>query len=296
MRVFALIAYALLLLIHFVLKDNFHFLQLVFYAFPLPILIFIGSFLTVFYLFRPRTYLIDIIAMMVILTAIWLKNSYVFSNTTDVIPASATSVLFWNAADGHDLPVRVLIENIDKLQPDVIGLVEATNATAEDILKLSTAFPEYDFRILEGGMLVGVKGHIAEISYMGEDQNYDINIVEAQVDNGFFTIAITDTFQDPGMDKRKTLGTVLELVSQKNTDIMVGDFNTPYESVHFRDYKKEYTSMRNFGQGFTATWLFGFPILEIDQIFVNKKFRPITLKKFQNRASDHAILVGYFGQ
>lgn len=288
-----MIAYALLLLVHFVLKDHFHFLQVIFYAFPLPILIFIGSFLPLLFLFKPRTYFIDIFVFIGLLTVIWLNNSYVFSSAAP-IPQNATSILFWNTADGHDLPVRSLLEHIDKTHPDVIGLVEATSANDKDISILSKSFPEYEFRRLEGGMLVGIKGKIAKISYMGEEQSYDINIVEAELQHGVFTIAITDTFQDPSMDKRKTLGTVLKLVRQYNSDIIVGDFNTPYESVHFKAYEKDYQSMRYFGQGFTATWLFGYPILEIDQIFVRKKFTPLSLKKFHKIGSDHAMLIGFF--
>lgn len=292
-RTCALVAYVPLLLIHFILKDHFRSLQVIFYAFPLPILIVIGIFITLLFCFKPRIHLKFIFGLLLGITFMWLNNSYIFKSITE-IPEDATSVLFWNAADGPNLPVDVLLESIKNIKPDIIGLVEAENASEEDIQKLSQAFPDYEFRILEGFMLVGIRGHIEKITYIIEEYSYDINFVKAQLKTGPVLLALTDTFQDPAMDKRKTLNTVFQLVTQKNSDIIVSDFNTPYESVHFRSFKKEYNSFHDYGQGFTATWPYGIPLLEIDQIYVNKTLNPILLKKFNYKVSDHAMLVGYF--
>lgn len=277
---------------HFVLKDHFQSLQIFFYAFPLPILIFLGSIITILF-YKPKTYFILFFCMTLGVTGIWFNNAYLFSSTVE-IPKDATSVLFWNAANGKQLPIEVLAESIKNIEPDLIALVEAENASAEDILKLSKSFPDYEFQILEGFMFVGVKGSIKKITYKAEEHSYDVNFVEVQLNKGVVSIAITDIFQDPTMDKRKALGTALQFASQMNADIIAGDFNTPYESVHFKNYETDYTSLHDYGQGFTATWFFKVPLLEIDQIFIDKKFAPALLQKFHYSASDHAMLVGYF--
>lgn len=292
LRVCAFLAYTLLLWIHFVLKDHFHYLQVVFYAFPLSIIIIGGVFLILLFSVKPRTFLLDIFMLVLFITGIFLKNSYIFPDKK-IVPDTATSVLFWNAADGHDLPVRVILESIKNIRPDIIGLVEATNATQADIDQLSESFPEYEFQKLEGGMLVGIKGTITNILFMSEPHSYDLNIIKAQLHSGDFTIAITDTFQDPSMNKRQTLSTVFNHLKANDAEIVVGDFNTPYESVHFNKYKKSYQNMRNYGDGFTATWLFGYPILEIDQIYIDQDFKAFKLEKFNYKASDHAMLVAY---
>ncbi|MEO8772798.1 MAG: endonuclease/exonuclease/phosphatase family protein [Gelidibacter sp.] len=227
------------------------------------------------------------------LTGIWFNNAYIFPSNVE-IPENATSVIFWNAADRATIHLDILSENIRNIKPDIIALAETENASAQDIQQLSKDFPAYEFQILQGNMLIGIKGSIENVTYTIEHRSYDINFVEAQLSSGPILIALTDTFQDPGMNKRKTLETVLQLVSQKNSDLMVGDFNTPYESVHFRKYETDYTSFHNYGQGFSATWPFGIPLLEIDQIFTSKKFTPLLLQKFYYNVSDHAMLVGYF--
>lgn len=293
-RACVLIAYAFLLLMHFIVKDHFRSLQIVFYAFPLPNIIFVGLSVSAILLFiKPRTYFVSVAFLTLIVTGIWLNNAYFFQKNVD-IPEDATSVIFWNAANRRTIHVKILAENIRNLHPDIISLVEAENASEEDIEILTKEFPDYEFQILEADMFVGVKGKINNVTYTNETYSYDINFVEAQLNNKTVLIAITDTFQSPTMDKRKTLGTVLQLVSQRDADIVVGDFNTPYESVHFRNYKVDYTSFHDYGQGFSATWPYKIPLLELDQIYLNKRFDPILLQKTNYNVSDHAMLIGYF--
>lgn len=292
LRACALFAYAFLLLIHFILKDHFQFLQIVFYAFPLPILIFIGSVITILF-YRSKAYFIFLICLIIVLNIVWFNNAYIFPRHVE-IPENATSVIFWNAADRPTIPMAILSKNINKIQPDIIALVETEHATEEDIVQLSEEFPAYEFRILDGYMMIGVKGHIKNVSYVIEEYSHDINFVEMEIANGPLLVALTDTFQSPTMDKRKTLGTVLQLVSERNVDLIVGDFNTPYESVHFRNFEIDYNSFHDYGQGFSATWPFGIPLLEIDQIYTVKTLSPILLQKFYYNVSDHAMLVGYF--
>lgn len=291
-RACALIVYALLVLIHFVLKDHFQVFQLPYYAFPLPILILGGALMTLLF-YRPKIYFILGICMTLSMTGIWFNNAYIFSNQVE-IPENTVSVVFWNAANRRTIHLDILSENIRNIQPDIIALSETENATTEDILQLSKEFPSYEFQILGGDMLIGIKGQIKSIEYIIEPQSYDINFIEAQLHSGSILIALTDTFQSPTMDKRKTLGTVLQKITEKKSDLIVGDFNTPYESVHFNNYEANYTSFHDYGQGFSATWPFGIPLLEIDQIFTSKKFTPILLQKFYYKVSDHAMLVGYF--
>lgn len=291
-RACALIAYALLLLIHFILKDHFQSLQIFFYAFPLPILILIGCIITIFY-YRRKGYFIFFFWLTLGLTGIWLNNAYVFPRSIEV-SEDATSVIFWNAANRSKLPMAILRESIKKIQPGIIALSETEHATEADIRELSLAFPAYEFQILEGDMMIGVKGQIKNITYVLEEHSYDINFVEMQLHNGPLLLAFTDTFQSPTMNKRKTLETVLHLISERNSDLIVGDFNTPYESVHFRKFETNYISFHDYGQGFSATWPYGIPLLEIDQIYTAKTLSPILLEKFYYKVSDHAMLVGYW--
>lgn len=293
-RACILIAYALLLLIHFVIKDHFRGLQIIYYGFPLPNILFVGFSICLILLFiKPRSYFIIVLVLTLSLSGIWLNNFYFFPKNIEVTN-QAMSVIFWNAANRRTIHLDILSKNIHNLNPDIIALVEAKNAKEEDLIKLAVEFPDYEFQILGGDMVVGAKGIITKVTYINELYSHDINFVEVQLNNTSLTVAITDTFQNPKMDKRKTLGTVLELITQNNADLVVGDFNTPYESVHFNAYKTNYTSFHDYGEGFTATWPYGIPLLELDQIYLSKHFTPILLQKVYYDVSDHAMLIGYF--
>lgn len=291
-RALILVFYGLLLVIHFVVKDHFQVLGAVFYALPIPILICLGLGVAILF-YGNKTYILSILGVVLGMTIFWLSTYYFFPKPVE-IPKNSTVVLFWNAANRSKLPVDILLERIKNTSPDIIGLVEAENATAADIQKLSKAFPSYEFQILEGNMLVGVKGSIEKITFICKNNSHDINFVDAQLTTGHASVAITDTFQDPSMDKEKTLTTVLQLALQNNSDVIIGDFNTPYESVHFRNFETEYKSFHDYGQGFSATWPYRIPLLELDQIFVSTTWSPILLKKLHHPVSDHAMLVGYF--
>lgn len=293
-RACLIIGFVFLLLIHFVIKDHFRSLQIIFYAFPLPNIIFVGASISVVLLFvKPRTHFVFIALLTLGITGLWINNAYIFPKTID-IAENATSVIFWNAANRRTIHIPILSENIKNLNPDIISLVEAKNASKEDLTKLTETFPNYEFEILEGDMVIGVKGQIKGIDYVNEPYSHDINFVRAQLDHKSILIAVTDTFQDPKMNKRKTLGTILNLVLERDVDIIVGDFNTPYESIHFKPYKTNYTSFHDYGQGFSATWPYGIPLLELDQIYVSKRYSPLFLQKTYYDVSDHAMLVGYF--
>jgi hypothetical protein len=76
--------------------------------------------------------------------------------------------------------------------------------------------------------------------------------------------------------------------------MVVGDFNIPFESIHFKDFKNNFISFHSFNNGFTATWPLGIPLLELDHFWVSKKHQPVRLYKKYYKASDHALLISEF--
>jgi len=287
----ALIAYAFLLMMHLILKDHIQFLQVFFYAVPLPFLIFFGIIVTLL-CYRWKLLFIALIGITLSISVYWFYTDYNFKSDGD-IPNEATVVLFWNAADAWKFPVEVLMAHIKSAQPDIIGLVETEYASEDDLQLLSKTFPSYEFKILEGFMMVGVKGKITAVNYQSKEASYKINFIEANLNGNTRTFLITDIYQSPTMNKEKALGATLQFALQNNAEIIMGDFNTPQQSVHFKRFTPHYESLRDYGQGFTATWPFGIPLLELDQIFTNNMFTPVLLQKFYQPESDHALLVGY---
>ena len=99
---YALLNFAIiiaLLSIHFVFKEDSYQSSLLFYAFPLPVIIFIGLFLTLFLSKKIRKYNLLLVA---ILMMIWLGRSFKIHFPENIV-ASDLEIVFWNGARGNDL-------------------------------------------------------------------------------------------------------------------------------------------------------------------------------------------------
>ena len=53
-------------------------------------------------------------------------------------------------------------------------------------------------------------------------------------------------------------------------------------------------NLRRYQKGYTATWPKMFPLLDIDQIWINHKFTPLKLDNYFANGSDHSMLIGSF--
>nr|WP_321235989.1 endonuclease/exonuclease/phosphatase family protein [uncultured Psychroserpens sp.] len=291
-KAYLLIGYAFLLFIHFVIKDLIFPISIIYYCFPLPIIIGLGIILMSFY-FRKKVYFFSLFILVGIITFHWLSNYYYvqFEKT----PVSDTSkILFWNVAKKKQLPIDIIINETNLHKPNILAFVEAKNISEADINKLSEALPDYIFKDLYSQMLVGVKGQLnSEKKYVVEE-SHKISLINATINNEVIDFIISDVYAHPFINKKLPLKAILDIAESNNVSFLVGDFNTPYESVHFSSYFKNYTSFHSYSEGFTATWPLGIPLFEIDHIWINKKFVPISLEKKYFKVSDHALLIAEY--
>lgn len=289
-KAFLLIGYAFLLLIHFVIKDHIFILSEFFYAFPLPIIIVISLFLCIIFR-KVKTVLFSLLFITSILIFVWINNYYLI-NTSD--KKDASSVLFWNVARNKPFPIDIISKNMDEFHPEIIGLVEADNITIQDTANLKKQFPDYAFKVLEGNMFVGIKGQIKSIYYQSKNNSYKFNHITALINNKSIPILLVDINAAMFLDRETPLNTVKKYAIEHDIAFIIGDFNTPYESVLFKDYYLNYQNLHQYTNGFTATWPYGIPLLELDQIFMSKNMKPICLEKINFNVSDHQLLIGSY--
>ncbi|WP_299338089.1 endonuclease/exonuclease/phosphatase family protein [uncultured Psychroserpens sp.] len=290
-KAYLLVGYAFLLLIHFIAKDHVFPLSIVFYAFPLPILIVIGLCLTGLF-FRRLSYALPTLALTVLLVIIW-KTNYYFS-TEKVYRQNSSKVLFWNLAKRAQLPVDQISDKVKTHQPEILSFVEAPHTTLKNLDDLKLALPNYNFKTLKGAMLVAAKGDIELLKHEYKDDSHKINMVQISNNSKHLKIIITDLTASVFINKKQPVNIVLGIAKANAVDFIAGDFNTPYESVFFKEYKTNYNSFHNYNNGFTATWPLGIPLFEIDHIWISKQHEPIRLNKYYNDASDHALLISEF--
>jgi len=246
--------------------------------------------------FSKKIYIFSLIGLSLILSFYWLNNYYVF-HLSKTLPENNNAILFWNAAKNtNNFPVKILSNKVEKYKVSILTFVETDNITEKDIATLKKEFQDYNFQNLKGNMLIGVKGKIDSVFYKYEKKNYKFNVIESTFNNTTSKILIADVYASPFINKKEALKKILNFSEINNIEIIVGDFNTPYESIHFKNYKTNYRSFHNYSDGLTATWPYGIPLLELDQVWIKKNSLPIKLNKFQYSFSDHKLLIAEYIQ
>lgn len=283
--------YAFLLIVHFIIKDRFFPLSILFYASPLPIIIGITLFLAALFFKRKPFYYLLLLAS-IILTCIWFNNYYFFNQTEP--QQNTTKVLYWNLAKRQQIPVAYISEKVNTYQPEILAFVEVTSRTLSNLDSLKKALPNYNFEIISGAMLVASTGNIEIISLAYEDNSHKANLIKVQTDSKLFRFIVTDLTASLLVNKQKPISFVSDYAKINSVDFIVGDFNTPYESMFFSELNSKFTSFHAYNDGFSSTWPTGIPLSEIDHFWLSNKHQPVQLYKFYNKASDHALLISEF--
>lgn len=291
-RITLIILYIFLLIVHFIIKDRFDSLSVVFYSCPLPLILIFGCFLTLISLKNKR--LRYILLPIVVGPLIYFGFHYFGTENKNLTSGTKFHILFWNASRNKPLTRPFLLENIKQYHPEIIALVEAGDISDENFKILKDSFSGYEFRFLEGEMLIGVKGSIDTITYHSVQGFSSINYINATIHQKPTTIMISDVIAVPIENRKKSLGIIYDFTKKNPVDVLVGDFNTPYESAFFGPFKSDFKSMHHFSLGMTSTWPIPYPVIEIDHIWLNPKYNPIKLEKFCSNISRHKMLIAEY--
>lgn len=292
-KAYILGVYAFLILIHFVFKDLIFPLSVLFYATPLILIIGLGLFLSLLY-YKDKTMFIILLSTSFLLIIHWFSVYYFFPEirTND---KKTTSILFWNIAKNKNgFPLDIISEKSNVFPLEVLAFVEADKVSKDELKKFQKKFKNYDFQKLKGNMIFGVKGKIDSIIYKSASNAYKFNHIITTINNRRTSVLIVDVYASPFHSREEALKAIIDYANNKRIDFIVGDFNTPYESVYFERYKSNFNPLHNYTEGFTATWPNGIPLLELDQIWISKTNLPIRLNKFQHPFSDHKLLIAEY--
>lgn len=285
-------SFLVLVMIHFIIKDRIYGVSTLFYAFPLPIIGVIGLFVTIlFYRRKPLFYTLSIVLLGM---TVYFSTHYFGEAHIDSSDEANSHILFWNVAQSQPLPTGIIIKHIHTYNPDIVGLVEADSVSQKDLEALEIACPQYQFKTLYGTMLISVKGQIEDVAYKSEANVYRNNYITATINGITKHIMLVDVAASPFFNRDIPLGILHDFSQKHPVDVLLGDFNTPYESVHFKEYKSNFNSFHPYSIGMTSTWPLPFPVIEIDQIWLAKSYKPLKLEKFCYKNSDHKLLIAAY--
>ncbi len=291
-KAFFLIGCFFLLANYFFLKDTFYISGIIFYAFPLPIIIVLGV-VSSWLFFKKRTFVVIGYIFWVLVSLFWFSNNFQ-SNNSSGNDKERESILLWNIAKKDNHPIDIISKNAKASNPNIIALVESMSNNDSIIRLYKEKLPNYQFKSLKGKMLIGVKGSIDSIHFQYSKQNYQFNHLVLKIKQKNVSIMIVDVYASPFHSKKDALTSIKDYAIENDVDFIIGDFNTPFESMYFRLFEDSYKSFHKYSNGFTTTWPHGIPLYELDQIWLNNKMQPIFLNKKYYKNSDHAMLIGYY--
>jgi len=265
-------------LIHFRVKDYFYVSAIIFYAFPLPIIMLLTSFSIIV---NKKWRKISMLFLLV-LSVIWYFKSYVSNHENAA--TEGLEVVVWNA--GHNQSFEeAFIEN--KQIPDVLVLIECN---LKSIQKTQNTYPNYYFHLSEEEIGIFSRTPLKIISEVTSETNSTVlkfstnNII-------FYAVDLTAEIFN---SRKEELQFVYANIEYHNNSVVLGDFNTPLESIYFEDFKNNYNHAFSVkGKGFKETWFWNLPLLSLDHIWVSHNLKINKTDKISTWKSDHSMLRTY---
>lgn len=179
-------------------------------------------------------------------------------------------LFYWNVSH-LDHGVQNLAAEIQRHEADYIVLLEAGPAT-EDVRHVwRQYFPDHDITLLGSEMMLltrqrGVAGNIRAYS-LGRSSH--LREIAMQVGSEHFTLLVADIYGRPSFDREPPLtllGEILSARRQTSPVVLVGDFNTPRESLLLQPVQSQMVNAFDVaGSGYAPTWPVPLPVLAIDQ-------------------------------
>ncbi|HXV77460.1 MAG TPA: endonuclease/exonuclease/phosphatase family protein [Candidatus Polarisedimenticolaceae bacterium] len=260
------------LVVRLTVRDGWPLAANLFYVLPtLMIAVLFGLASVVWWVNRRRVTALVCAGLTLLMSGVWGRDAAYFGRGCEPSPASFR-VLLWNTARGVAGWPRVA-EQMARADPDLIGLVEA-GGSGEDAKAFWLArFPQHEAYMAGAGMVILVRGRIVEHRTLPVAGTSRCAVVEAEVRGSRLRVVVLDAIVRPFSDRREVVRQVFELARSASAvpTIVMGDFNTPVDSVWFEDPRGEYVHAFEFaGRGMLGTWPVPLPVLAIDHIWVSR--------------------------
>jgi endonuclease/exonuclease/phosphatase (EEP) superfamily protein YafD len=288
LRLVQILAWSLIgigVVLHATVRDGVDPIIVVFYVLPMMVMLGLAALLCLF----PRRRSLAILAAALI-AATWCARSFSW-HVPEPAAADEVRVLFWNLNRPTE-PFKPLIGMIRELKPDFVACVEPGENAASNVEDYKAALPGYDCQFMPRGIL-WLSRHTSRYRARGRlDSLGAYAVFEAELAGRTQRFVTLDVYGPPLLSRRGQLAEGLGFSNQDPRVIVLGDFNTPTESVHFDAYRQQglQDSLTVGGRGFRETWFYGLPLLSLDHIWLGKDWHVLEARKIWTRQSDHAAI------
>ena len=285
------------LLVRLTVRDASVPFSTLFYATPLPLLS-VGA--ALFACRQRRTWWRRASFTLALVLAAWTVATHFGRHAPRGVAGKPVKTLFWNTGRGAFSSSLGIAAEVTRAGADIVVLVEAVPWKEPDAVRKfwREACPQYQPTIIGGGI------DLLSRFPSGETTTADLPLlsitrqVEVDCDGHPLTLLICDLGSNPFRSRQAVLTQVAE-AAERLTDrpaLILGDFNTPPDSVHFRPLRKSYRNVfEAAGTGYLATWPMPAPVLCLDQMWVNGHVEASTGRHLWTIRSDHRGVLAELG-
>lgn len=283
------------LVVRIVFRDSLPYVSALYYATP-PAVLAVIAIVLAFMMWRMQKHSRSAFWMLLAASClVWtLSESVVVSNKSIAnIQSESIRVAFWNAARGRQGWGSVA-KDASKLDADVIGLVEAGVHSEERRAFWKSNFPNHHVSLLGGGFVLLTRGEASECTVGDLDKNGETRSVDVTVRGQQVRIIIADVHSNPFKFRKIPLDALAKQAKDRSEipTIIMGDFNTPTESIHLKSLREDFTNAFEIaGNGYAPTWPAPLPLITLDHIWVSKDIELSKCELGWSWVSDHRPVI-----
>ncbi|HET6425194.1 MAG TPA: endonuclease/exonuclease/phosphatase family protein [Planctomycetaceae bacterium] len=280
--------------LHFLLRDAWQApTAVVFYALPRPLLtaFTILAALAARRLSR-REFRLTVVAASACL--LWtLSHDVRWSAGTGTSSVPTLRIALWNAAH---LPrgVRAAAEIIRTWDADVIGVVEAGTTYELEQVEWRRELADYHVVCPRPQMLLISRGPIHDVEVKSIGRHSEVALARIEHGAEHVHVAVVDIVSHLSYGRAEPLRNLTQILEERPTapHVVMGDFNTPPESVWFDTLRARYRSAFEVaGRGYRPTWPVPIPMLQLDFLWVRDDVTVNACRHGWTSASDHRPVI-----
>lgn len=229
--------------------------------------------------------------------ACWAFNAQWIENEApeQSAPKPSHRVMFWNVCEGK-LGWSGVFDTIRKQDPDVIALAEAEGLKVHTDDFFEQHFPGYQRIYLPRRLLLLSRLPIVSRNRLRWVRGAVHESVVIESRQGPVTVVFSDVASAIWMHRKAPVESLVEATGKlAGPVIVVGDLNTPVDSLFFDEFRHTYTNaFEGSGNGLHTTWPMPLPVIAIDHMWGNDWINFANARILWTLASDHRPLVAEF--
>ena len=280
-------------------RDSVEILAPLYYATPWPVLAVL-TLVLLRYFWRQPLAVFAILFLAHMLGAAWIMESW-RSAPLSKAPADLR-VIQWNVAHPWNSRTEIMAR-IQGFDADIIALSEPVpdSGKGKAMARASSAaeewrvaFREYAYERRGSELLCLIRGEVLGRRQGVLHPGSPYALYEARVKGHALRILQVDVDARPVHPRRAPLAALVELVGTLGDEplILIGDFNTPRESVYLDPLQKYLQhAWLTAGSGCAETWPAFLPVLSLDQIWCGYGLHAIRCQHGVTFRSDHRPVV-----